>query len=292
MVHPHVVTAYKKRMAAGTLGGLALIAFGVLLLARAPLLAPLLVFAGVYHAASNFARLTRLWAIERELLGNARAEFFEQVHRASLPRQVFLLLLAVAESDREASAAERELVRRFLLDRFADPVSVQELESWEAQRVPRGRVRPLAQRLGQVLTEPECVTLFHWACHVAFADGHFRADEHAVLQDVAAGLGFDPQHARRIFLHAKAERLRASGGDREHQRAHAPRARNLTRERALEVLGLDERASPADVRRRHRELVKKYHPDRHSHLGEVAAREASERFRAIQAAYELLAASA
>jgi DnaJ-domain-containing protein 1 len=289
MVHPHVVAAYKKRMVAGTLAGLALIAFGVLLAARAPLLAPIAVFAGVYHAAGSFARLTRLWAIERELLGAARTEFFDQVHRASLPRQVFLLLLAVAEVDREASAAERELVRRFLLDRFADPVSAQELESWEAQRVPRGRVRALAQRLGQVLTEPECVTLFHWACHVAFADGHFRADEHAVLQEVASGLRLDPQHARRIFLHAKAERLRGSG---ERERAHAPRSRELTRARALDVLGLDERASPADVRKRHRELVKKYHPDAHLHLGEVAAREASERFRAIQAAYERLAASA
>ncbi len=40
----------------------------------------------------------------------------------------------------------------------------------------------------------------------------------------------------------------------------------------------------------HRQLVKQFHPDKHAHLGPVAAKEAEERFREVQSAYELLRA--
>lgn len=295
MVHADVVAAYKNRMVLNTLAGIGLVVFGALLLTRLPPLSPFVVFAGVYLTAKSFSALTRLWAIERELIGSAQSEFYDEVHRATIPRQVFLLLLAVAEADRAAQAAEREMVRRFLIERFSGPISAFDLADWENQRVPRNGVQPLARRVGQILSEPERVTLFHWACHVAFADGHFQADEHTVLQDVAKGLGLSPEHARRIFHSAKAEYLGAYGQRHqrdEQRRAPRPDRRVTSRARALEVLGLDQRADAAQIRKRHRELAKKYHPDAHIHLGEVAAREASERFREIQSAYEVLRTAA
>jgi DnaJ-class molecular chaperone len=51
---------------------------------------------------------------------------------------------------------------------------------------------------------------------------------------------------------------------------------------------LDETATPAAIRQRHRVLAKTFHPDRHIHLGEAAAKEAAERFREVQRAYEML----
>ena len=54
------------------------------------------------------------------------------------------------------------------------------------------------------------------------------------------------------------------------------------------MLGLPANASAAQIRRRHRELVRKFHPDAQPNLGEAAQREATERFRSIQRAYELL----
>jgi curved DNA-binding protein CbpA len=47
-------------------------------------------------------------------------------------------------------------------------------------------------------------------------------------------------------------------------------------------------ASADDIRRRHRELVRRFHPDAQPNLGPIAQQEATERFRAIQRAYELL----
>ena len=67
-----------------------------------------------------------------------------------------------------------------------------------------------------------------------------------------------------------------------------PKPSGDPRKRALDTLGLEENASPQDIRARHRELVKRHHPDAHVHLGPVAAEEAAARFREIQEAYEML----
>ncbi|MGB3967311.1 MAG: J domain-containing protein, partial [Planctomycetota bacterium] len=63
-----------------------------------------------------------------------------------------------------------------------------------------------------------------------------------------------------------------------------------TREQALAVLDLPADATPEQIRKRHRELVRKFHPDAQPSLGPIAQREATERFTAIQRAYETLSA--
>ncbi len=183
-------------------GGLALILVGSLLV-RSPyfLLAPILVATGVYVAGSSFTRLVRL--VARDHLLRASWNLHENFAQASLPRKVFWLLLAIAEVDGRAEAREREMVRRFLMERFVDPVTAQDLRSWEAQRIPTDQVVPLTQRLRLTLSRAECETVFYWGCLVAFADGSFKPDEHKVLQSVAQAFGFPKEHARRIFHHAK-----------------------------------------------------------------------------------------
>jgi DnaJ-domain-containing protein 1 len=98
-----------------------------------------------------------------------------------------------------------------------------------------------------------------------------------------------------VFWHAKDAHQRGGRAEDAGRRARGRRpgpAPEQSRRRALEILGLDEHADRSAIRRRHRELVKKFHPDRHSHLGETAARAAAERFRAVQEAYELLLSEA
>jgi hypothetical protein len=60
-------------------------------------------------------------------------------------------------------------------------------------------------------------------------------------------------------------------------------------ERARAVLGLPLGASPDQLRARHRELVKKWHPDRFAN-DPAGQEEATTRMRAINAAYQLLSA--
>lgn len=261
---------------------------------RAPL-AVLMGLAGAWLLGRALTRLIRISAVTHRVEWQRATSEFD---RATLPRQIFWLLLAVAEVDGKAEEAEQRLVREFLLLRFQGPVTERDLLAWEQHRVPASQLRNLASALRRTLTPAERETVFYWSCQIAFADRRFKQDEHRALHDVAAGLGLRGTHARVIFHHAKARFLsrdenegntwgeQRSGWDRTRRAQHS----SDPRRQALETLGLDENASKDDIRKRHRELVKLHHPDAHTHLGPVAAEEAAARFREIQQAYELLGA--
>lgn len=248
-------------------------------------------FVGFYVAIRAVAPMTRLYSYrsrtQREWSEAARRAW----DRASLPRRIFYLLSAVAQADGPVTASEREIVRTFLLPRF--PIGEHELRTWERQPLEVDDRVGLAARIAVSLDEAELDTLFCWCAMVAFADGRFRPDEHEALHEIARGLDIPQPRARMLFHLARAQFLdgshRAGGG--RSQRPDADRPLNA-RVDALSVLGLPANASAAQVRRRHRELVRKFHPDAQPNLGEAAQREATERFRAIQRAYELLAKDA
>ncbi len=211
--------------------------------------------------------------------------------RASLPRRIYYLLVSVAEADGPMTPAERDAVRHFVLDRFADPVDAGELQSWETQSFPIRDRAGLAARIGASLDDTELDSLFCWCCLVAFADGRFAEAEHHALRDVGQGLGIAAPRARMLFHLARAQFL---AGDRRgrHGGPHPARPSAAdARAAALATLGLAANASAEQIRRRHRELVRRFHPDAQPNLGPVAQREATERFTAIQRAYETLTES-
>jgi uncharacterized tellurite resistance protein B-like protein len=265
------------------------------------------------RALNEDARLRREWGRK------THAAF----SKATTPRQVFLLLLAVAEADGQAGEAERNLVRKFLLERFVDPVSTADLQSWEAERIDTRDIAGLAHRVARGMSINERATLFTWACLVAFVDERFAQSEHNALQQVANGLGIPAEVGRTLFHLAREQHTRlrgqepntrsrprprpsptagASGGpkfrtqpppksgprDTSAEDPSASPQPKTPREAALATLGLPFQATAEDIRKRHRELVRRFHPDALPNLGPIAQQEAAERFRAIQRAYELL----
>ncbi len=218
--------------------------------------------------------------------------------RASLPRRVHYLLTAVAAADGPVTEAERSVVRHFLLERFGGPIAADEVRLWESQPLTVDDRRGLAARIAIGLDDSELDSLFCWCCLVAFADDRFRPDEQTALREVAEGLGLPAARARMLFHLARAQFL---AGDRRGERADSAGAGGdsgsrtngagrSSRSDALATLGLPADATPEQIRKRHRELVRRFHPDAQPNLGPVAQREATERFTAIQRAYETLIA--
>ncbi len=267
--------------------------FAGLQLSRSALFIPgvLLAFFSFVSAGRMVTRLIRIAAMEQVLLSDSRSELFNEFRQSSLAQQILTLLVAVAEVDGEAGQQERGLIRQFLLERFSDPAIQRQLNTWNHGAIPASQLGPLVHKLRLQLSSPECETVFFWCCLIALIDRKFDTREHEILQLVAKHLGMPPYHARRIFHHAKHRIMleEESSNDRFGRQQSRPQARSRE-SRAFEILGLSEGASKDEVRARHRELVKKYHPDAHSHLGPIAAQEATERFQEVQEAYEILTA--
>lgn len=250
-----------------------------------------LAFFSFVSAGKMVTRLIRIVALEQVLLSDSRSDLYNEFRQSSLAQQILTLLVAVAEIDGRAGAKERDLIRQFLLERFADPAIRRQLNAWDHAAIPESQLGPLVHGLRLQLSRAECETIFYWCCLVALVDHRFDTREHEILQLVAKHIGMPPAHARRLFHHAK-HRILIGEADSEHRfgQGRTQGQGPSRRARALEILGLEEGANQEEVRTRHRELVKKYHPDAHSHLGRIAAKEATERFQEVQEAYEILTA--
>lgn len=246
-------------------------------------------FAGFFLALSSITPLIRLSTMEartRRAWTEAAADAFA---RASLARRIYYLLAAVAEADGPMSDAERATVRHFVLERFAEPIDPDSLQTWEEQPLSITDRTGLAARIAPQLDESELDSLFCWSCFVAFADGRYREHEHRALQEVAKGLGLEPGRARMLFHLARAQYLGGqSTGDRKRPGRPEATTPGDARRQALDVLGLPADATLDTIRKRHRQLARQFHPDAQPRLGPVAMREATERFQQIQRAYEVL----
>jgi uncharacterized tellurite resistance protein B-like protein len=268
---------------------------------------------GFWLAVRAVAPLVALTAARAQV----RREWGHDVHdafeRASLGRRVFFLLLGIAEADGRAGSAERQVVRQFLLERFVDPISHEDLRTWAGQVPPTHDLAALATVVARHLPRSERDSLFFWCCLVSLADGGLSAAEQRALAAAAHGLGLQPAHARSLYHladeHHRRRGFHAGGGttagpdpfarrpqpgdqagDRRRSESPRPHTPLGDRERALAILDLPRDATPESIRKRHRELVRKFHPDAQPNLGQVAQQEATERFREIQRAYEILTA--
>jgi tellurite resistance protein len=263
---------------------------------------------GFLLAVTSVSQLVRNLSVSHKLGAmwskGERAAFL----RASPEEQVLLLLLGIAEADGTAGLRERELVRQFVLARFPTQRVRAEIERWLAAAKPPRELGTLAQALALRFTSGECATLYSWCCLVAFADGALHSVEQRALHAVSTGLGLSPRHAQFLFDYAQlASQRNGAGragnagqgqngnarqgdarGSGSSQRSRTPSGYGTPRERALQTLGLPADATKEQIRQRHRELVRKLHPDANQRLGPIAQQEAAERFKAVQIAYEEL----
>lgn len=258
---------------------------------------------GFLLALTSISPLMRSFSVQHKLGGMWGGPDSAAFLRASNEEQVTCLLLAVAQADGYPGERERLLVRQFVLARFPTKRAFAEIDRWIATAKPPRNLELLAKALALRLASSECATVYSWCCLIAFADGGLHQTEFQALQAVAKGFAIPPRYAQFLFDYAQnsARQGRSQSANDDARGAQGqqsagsrnapppPRSYGTPRERALQTLGLPSEATKDQIRQRHRELVRKFHPDAHQRLGPVAQQEAAERFKSIQRAYEELA---
>lgn len=150
------------------------------------------------------------------------------------------------------------------------------------------------------------VTALELMCTIAVDDGYLTVSEHEFLLFLAQAFGFQPNELESAFRHASKDCplpelplldevswwQKREGRRADHQEHTAsdqpPHHDRNTRLHDLGLLGLDEGATDAEIRRAYVRLAQIHHPDKYQVLGEEAMREAEVAFSRIKAAYERL----
>jgi hypothetical protein len=162
----------------------------------------------------------------------------------------------------------------------------------------------LASEVIQLAINPEgAAATLNLCIALAAADNYLSISENLILRYVARLLNHTSPLGTRYRAVTGSE-LPAVGdpsspawwrereGQKENARTQSGESRTQAiseeRLRALFVLGLDEKATEADIHAAYRRLSQVHHPDKFHSLGADAVKSATETFKRIQAAYEFL----
>jgi DnaJ domain len=155
-----------------------------------------------------------------------------------------------------------------------------------------------------VSTEESASATIDICIALAVADNYLSMSENLILRYVARLICADYHLAKRYkavtgaalptvgdpsSLIWRRERDGAKDGQgRSNSNPSQPRPINEERLRALFVLGLDESATEKEIHAAYRRLSQVHHPDKYHASGSEAVKAATETFKRINAAFELL----
>jgi DnaJ like chaperone protein len=213
----------------------------------------------------------------QSILGEGTSKTYQQSSRNRYDRQsrstrsgdfeVSLLILAsiVIKSDGRQDERELDFVRQQFLKMYGKERANHAFQLFKAVSKQNISKRQVCLQIRQMMDHASRLQLLHFLFGIAKADGRVSEEELKTIQTIAGYLGIslkDFESIKAMFYNVSAN--------------------------AYKVLEIQESASDAEVKKAYRIMVKKYHPDRVSHLGPEHLKGAEEKFRRVQEAYEYI----
>ncbi len=178
-----------------------------------------------------------------------------------------LVVLTAAVMKADGAATQRELghARNFFNRQFGPLHAAELLRLLRETLVRTIPLREVCEQMRSHLAHAERLQLLHFLIGLAHADGSLDRAEKQVIQDIAFYLGISEKDLASL---------------------HAMFGVRVTTSSAYAVLEVEPKVSDEEVKKAYRRMVVKHHPDKVAHLGEQFQKDASEKFKKVQEAWE------
>lgn len=200
---------------------------------------------------------------------------------------VFSVMGHLAKADGKVSQSEidlaRQIMQQFNLDDDRRKVAINLFNQGKQADFPLDDV--LHQFRQECQRRRNLMQMFvEILMHAAYADGEIHPGERQMLEQVRTALGFSVQAFQHIEAMVRNAQHFAGGG-----RAGGTTPHNVLRG-AYEILGVDESATDAEVKKAYRRLMSQHHPDKlvSKGLPEEMIRLATEKSQEIRSAYDTI----
>ncbi len=213
-----------------------------------------------------------LGAILGYMFGSMMGGETQTAYRQGAPTQtgdfaVSLLALtaAIMKADGSVKKSELDYVKRFYVQNFGETAAKQYVKMLGEIIKKDIPVDDVARQIGTYMDYSSKLQLLHYLFGIALADGNADKTEISLIEHISALMGIYAADLKSI----KAMFVKDSDA-------------------AYKILGISSDASDEEVKKAFREMAKKFHPDKVSHLGEDVKKAAEEKFRKINEAYETI----
>lgn len=183
-------------------------------------------------------------------------------------RMVLLLLFAsVMKADGEVKKSELNVVKRFLVQTFGEQGALEALQLLKEFLKQNYNVSEIAQQASHYFNYSQRTELVHLLFMIATADGSVSENEIRIIHFAAQHLVSisDFESIKAMFVKNKANT-----------------------DWAYTVLEIDKNATNDELKKAYRKMAMKFHPDKVNNLGEGIKKQAEEKFKEIQKAYETI----
>jgi len=173
------------------------------------------------------------------------------------------LFVSVAKADMSIDRREIETIKTFFRQNFSFSNADYDLIDRLIKKASKTStdLDKLCYEIKKYFGYPELLMLLRMLYNVALSDRQLNKNESTRIDEIVSYLNISQHDHYKI------------------RQEFVPSANSYA------VLGIDNSATDSEIKKAYRELVKKYHPDRVSHLGDEFVEIAKRKFQSIQDAY-------
>lgn len=217
----------------------------------------------------------------RETAGRGRAPASARGSGSSAAAALMVLLAAVTRADNKTTKNEVKYVKEFLVRNFGRENASDLMQIYRKALKHQFDLNDVCRQVRENLDWAGRSELIHTLFGLAAADGATAA-ELQLVREIGRRLKLSDQEIRGMeaMVHGRGETWSGSATGADPGPAHS--------NRYYEVLGASREDSMDEIKKKYRELAKKYHPDLVVHLGEEFRLLAKQKFQSIQEAYDAI----
>jgi DnaJ like chaperone protein len=175
---------------------------------------------------------------------------------------LLVLVAAVMKADGKVVKAELDYVKQFFVRQFGDETAAEALQLLRdllKQDIPLADV---CRQIGANMDYSSRLQLIHMLFGISAADGRYDRAELNVIEMIAGYIGINQAD----FTSIQSMFIQETDS-------------------AYKILEIDRNATDEDLKKAYRRMAMKYHPDKVSHLGEDFRKDADEKFKRVNEAY-------
>lgn len=178
---------------------------------------------------------------------------------------LLILCASLMKADGKVLKSELDFVKKFIVNQFGSEYATERLKLLQQILKQNYDITPVCYQIKTHLDYASRLELLHLLYGLALSDSQFHDKEKDFIDTIASQIGI--RSADQISIRAMFIKVKAS---------------------SYKILEIAEDASIDEIKTAYRKMAKKYHPDKLHHLGPDFQKDALEKFKKVNEAYEVL----
>jgi DnaJ like chaperone protein len=213
----------------------------------------------------------------------AKKNYRGQPNSYEFGRYLMMLSSLVIKADGRTLKSELNFVKAFFVQQFGEENAQKHVLNLKKYLETNLSLDKVAREVQKKLNGSSKIQLLHYLLGIANADGEISNSELIVIRDISKALNI-PSRTFDSILAMFYYKSGQNGGYNQQNKSKQNPQYNISS--SYNILGLEQTASPDEVKKAYRKLAVKYHPDKVEQLGPEFQKGAKENFHKVQEAYE------